>query len=235
MWLQYSLAMVVTFLGVVILQSPASGEAEPSQDMDKRRGWGKRSFPGQNEAGLTEADLDKRRGWGKRFALDDEDEEEVDKRRGWGKRAMDKRRGWGKRGVETDSEDDLDLDKRRGWGKRSGYDLPEDALEDMDKRRGWGKRSGAAVAAYPESVRLASIASGLDKRRGWGKRAFADDAELLHMQDKRRGWGKRYGWGKRSQRSCEQLEQDVKDFVILAAEADKQRTEQCSAKGLLDL
>ncbi|ELU14209.1 hypothetical protein CAPTEDRAFT_100873, partial [Capitella teleta] len=170
-WSVISLAMLLNHLILLSLAlafipavSFASDELvdEEASEMDKRRGWGKRS----------DSEMDKRRGWGKRSF--DEDSEEVAKRRGWGKRSeainldeveesiaeMDKRRGWGKRSELEAMQSEFA--KRRGWGKRA---------DDMEilKRRGWGKRS--------------EDANEMDKRRGWGKRSL--EAE------KRRGWGKR--------------------------------------------
>lgn len=202
------------FLTVLLVEyiSYTSGD-EQSDDVTKRRGWGKRDSEG-------EQDYEKRRGWGKRSmdepedALADDVSQDVTKRRGWGKRAMDKRRGWGKRSDATDMEslrEALEYSKRRGWGKRSSA---ETAVESsmLDKRRGWGKRSEGSIIEEA-------------KRRGWGKRSdVLEDVLDNNDVDKRRGWGKR-GWGKRSPaRSCEALQEEVMHYVELAVEVSFRNT-----------
>lgn len=181
------LHLAVALIGLVFLESTSYAADSETDEVVKRRGWGKRdSYP-----------IDA-------LAVDAEDEaveNELEKRRGWGKRDFEKRRGWGKR-SDTDSFDD-EMEKRRGWGKRPSS-TDADLLDDSEiaKRRGWGKRASVADLA-------SELSQEMDKRRGWGKRSYGpfhllDEADNSEMVDKRRGWGKRYGWGKRSDADLEE-------------------------------
>ncbi|KAK2140195.1 hypothetical protein LSH36_1446g00005 [Paralvinella palmiformis] len=203
---------------LAVITSSCSQE-ESTKDIQKRRGWGKRS----PVPGFDDQDLDKRRGWGKRDASVTDPEEifDYDKRRGWGKRTLDtdangiqKRRGWGKRSELSGSPDGESPEKRRGWGKRSSD--PDVANIQMTRRRGWGKRDSAEQ--YP------------DKRRGWGKRSSAND---LLGQLKQKGWnkltttsttsatsGSGNGSWQADEPSCQELRDEVFSYVYKAVEVN---------------
>ena len=152
-------------------------------DVEKRRGWGKRSSMGD--------DIDELE---RRNAADEEIEALVDSRRRLQRisekldedleggeseerllSAIDKRRGWGKRFSAASSAAGIRgaaAERKRGWGKRSDAADNEPGFESLFKRRGWGKRS----RDFDE------LDDGPDKRRGWGKR-LSDSDRCLHVKD----------------------------------------------------